>query len=156
MPRGQPDFGMYAAESVVAGLSDMAELAVRLGSISIFDRRGKVIDFDDFEGVLLKWRAVGAGLATAKFSSASAKSGSQSILLNVKAALPSTIELYRGIRPLLSKRLGLEIAYAKPDTTAILVIRLAYFDGTNITKGEIRLHFSTLDLWYVDEDNVLQ
>ncbi|GAH55625.1 unnamed protein product, partial [marine sediment metagenome] len=31
MPKGQPDFGMYAVKETVSSLADMGELAVRLG-----------------------------------------------------------------------------------------------------------------------------
>lgn len=62
MARGQPDFGMYAAKTVTANLSDMAELAARLGSIVTFDRRGDVIFLEDFEAPILNWTGEGDGV----------------------------------------------------------------------------------------------
>lgn len=55
MPHGQPDFGMYQLAETIYRLSDMGELAVRLGSIVSYDRRGDVIFMDDFEGGGQKW-----------------------------------------------------------------------------------------------------
>ena len=58
MSRGQPDFGLYAPKTIGAGISDLGELAARIGSIITFDRRGDVYWFDDFEGAILKWQAL--------------------------------------------------------------------------------------------------
>jgi len=55
MAHGQPDFGMYSQKSITYGLSDMAELAVRLRSPVIFDRRGDVIVIEDFSYGLNSW-----------------------------------------------------------------------------------------------------
>ncbi|GAH83946.1 unnamed protein product, partial [marine sediment metagenome] len=86
MPRGQPDFGMYASASTIGSVSDLAELAVRLGSINIFDRRGKVIDFDDFEDVRKGWEFELLGGATAVRASTAPKSGSQHWILTTGGA----------------------------------------------------------------------
>ena len=55
MPRGQADFGQYAVKEVSASISDMGEVAARLGSIDIYDKRGDVVFFDNFEGAFLRW-----------------------------------------------------------------------------------------------------
>ncbi len=61
MAHGQADFGMYAAKETVGSLSDMGELAARLGSIVTLDRRGDVILLEDFEAPILSWTGVGDG-----------------------------------------------------------------------------------------------
>ena len=48
MPHGLPDWWGAAPKSTTYGLQDMAELAVRLGGISSFDRRGDIIFMEDF------------------------------------------------------------------------------------------------------------
>jgi len=150
MPRGQPDFGMYAAETYLAGMSDMAELAVRLGSIVIFDRRGKVVDLDDFEDALFKWVTVNVGASHSLFSSASAKSGTQSIIQHVGGVGDTPTYMERGFTLLPSKRLGVEIAYAKPSTTAYLLIRLYRAITTSHAWGQIKLDFNAKKVYYQD------
>lgn len=43
-----PDYSKYLPNSNRFSLDDMGELAVRLGSIDAFDRRGEVVWYDDF------------------------------------------------------------------------------------------------------------
>lgn len=156
MVRGQPDFGMYAPETYIAGLSDMAELAVRLGSINRSDRRGRVIDFDDFEGPLLKWHIVNVGDAYSIFSSLSAKSGTQSILMCVGGAGDTPTYIARGTTLVGSKRIGVEIAYTFPSSTAHLILQLTYTDDVIVYDAQIKLDFATRKVSYMDEDEHFQ
>ena len=48
MPRGTPDWYNAGQSNIAVSLSDMGELAVRLGSPVSFDRSGKTIYFDEF------------------------------------------------------------------------------------------------------------
>ena len=67
MPHGSPDWwGNIPSETVHGGL-DTSELAVRLGSIVTFDRRGNVIFLDDFEGSLSSWIVAGGGASNAVY-----------------------------------------------------------------------------------------
>lgn len=61
MPHGYPDWGRDDPEELLYGLPDMAELAVRLGSPTIFDRHGHVLWMDDFESGIDGWARIGAG-----------------------------------------------------------------------------------------------
>lgn len=51
----RPDYSEYLGGSVRFSLQDMGELAARLGSIDLFDRRGEVIWIDDFTHALTNW-----------------------------------------------------------------------------------------------------
>jgi hypothetical protein len=55
MAHGTPDWGVTAGQKTVYQLTDLAELAVRLGSIVTYDRRGDVIFLEDFEDGLHLW-----------------------------------------------------------------------------------------------------
>lgn len=61
MPRGMPDWGEYSPQEVVSKLLDNAELAARLGSPVLFDRRGTVIFMDDFNCGVNHWNTVTEG-----------------------------------------------------------------------------------------------
>ena len=64
---GRPDYsapapvGSFAKPTVYAG-SDVYELAARLGSPDVFDRRGDIVWMDDFEHGLNKWYSVTTGV----------------------------------------------------------------------------------------------
>ena len=50
-----PDYTTKYKTAIVFGNLDHAELAARLGSIDIYDRRGAVIDLDNFEAPYMRW-----------------------------------------------------------------------------------------------------
>jgi len=64
MGHGTPDWWGGAPKSTTYALGDMAELAVRLGSIVSFDRRGDVIWYDDFRDGIGKFAVAGSGTGT--------------------------------------------------------------------------------------------
>ena len=82
MAHGTPDWGVTAGAVTTYQVTDLGELAVRLGSPISHDRRGDVIWWDDFECTLNKWQTVanGAGSSVA-LSDARARNGRYSALL---------------------------------------------------------------------------
>lgn len=76
MVHGAPDNYQVQKKAITYRLDDMAELAVRLGGISSFDRRGEVWFYDGFEDGLGKWEYNGAGsVGEHSISSKHVKSG---------------------------------------------------------------------------------
>jgi len=55
MAHGFPDWGEYAPQSEVEKSLDVAELAARLGSPCLYDRRGTVIFMDNFSTGINRW-----------------------------------------------------------------------------------------------------
>ncbi len=153
MARGQPDYGMYAPKTTTGSLSDMGELAVRLGSIVTYDRRGEVVDFDDFNLPIARWGTVIVGIGSyALYSSSSSKTGSQSMMLHVinGAFEHCGIQKYTNIAR--SKRVGMEISFSNPSTEAHLWIYLSYFDGTTTRRGRLKIDFNGQKLYIIDRD----
>lgn len=149
MARGQSDYGKYAPTEALSGMADLAELAVRLGSYVIFDRRGKVIDYDNFQGVAQAWTTVKGILsdATAIFDILNPGIGDQCIKLNIPAEGDSPIALLRGIAPLPSERIGVEVAFAEPDLTGTLSISLRKYDGEAREEANLYINFATNTLY---------
>lgn len=140
MPRGQPDFGMYAAKEVASSVSDMGEVAARLGSIVIYDKRGDVVDFDNFEEPVLKWsHASGYGTGYARFTSSSVKSASQAVLLGVDTGTYSDYKMYKYRSILASDRLGAEISFSKMPTNHLFRLQMIKYDGTTAHQATIVL-----------------
>lgn len=57
MPHGTPDWGHVGPISVLYGLDDLGEQAVRVGAVPSWDRIGHVLFSDDFQEGLGAWRA---------------------------------------------------------------------------------------------------
>lgn len=143
MPKGQADFGMYAVKETIASLSDMAELAARLGSIVTYDRRGDVIWLDDFEGGIECWKRVVSGDDGAIEWVADAKhSGGFSAKLIAGKTDDHNAAIERVLfAPALSK-IGLEVSVATHLSTSYLQLMLIVYTGTHgfrfiLTYGDV-------------------
>lgn len=53
--RDIPDFGVSATAGRIANITDMSELAVRMGGLSWFDRMGTVLMQEGFQGGIANW-----------------------------------------------------------------------------------------------------
>jgi hypothetical protein len=82
MAHGREDWAGTAQISGLWGVSDLGELAARLGTLSTLDRRGNVAWADGFENGLGPWQSetVGAG-ATVKLTGNNAYAGGLAALL---------------------------------------------------------------------------
>ncbi len=148
MARGQPDYGPSHRSIYGAGLDDLGEASVRLGSVVVFDRRGQVIDVDDFEGTVLRWAKTFAGDGAAVFDSTTPKSGAQSVKLTSGAGAGHLAQLVKAFTPLASRRLGLECVLANLPTGAYFILRIEYYDGTTRHLAGIRFDFNALKIAY--------
>lgn len=156
MPRGQADFGMYAPKTVGATLADMADLAVRLGSIVEYDRRGDVIYIDDFETPKGKYIDASYGTGSkAILDSSVAKSGAQSI----KLVTGGTINQYSRTQhymPLSALgRLGLKVSASLHRMDAFastFVLWLETYTGTQLVNAKIQIDVDGGILKYFDEN----
>jgi len=158
MPRGQPDYGAYQTKTVGATLADMGDLAVRLGSIVEYDRRGDIVYLDNFENTILKWDRLGVGGGTAALSSGEAKSGSQSVKLNTAAVLVCAINLLKSFVVLGTPRIGAEISLCNLGNNQDFLISLSYWSGAaghravmryDHSLGNIEVEDTALGNWVV-------
>ncbi|MBA7580594.1 hypothetical protein ES708_22487 [subsurface metagenome] len=132
MPHGQPDFGMYSIAETIYRLSDMAELAVRLGSIVRHDRRGDVIWLDDFESEALKWWVYG-GTSGGSFAQSGerARSGAFSGKLVTGGTGTNYLAVQSGIFYPVMSRVGYEISVHLHDDVGAFTHYFWSLDGTH-------------------------
>ena len=153
MPRDLPDWGALSSQATVHEVTDLGELAARMGSIVTFDRRGDIVWMDDFECGLMKWiaTAVGTGAAVAE-STAYARNGATSVKLTggSDSAGQAGIAHYNPI-PVLG-RVGVEISAYRATTINNLRISHSIADGAALLKPAIRWVQSGTTLQYRDSD----
>ncbi|MBA7692260.1 hypothetical protein ES703_100823 [subsurface metagenome] len=132
MPRGQPDFGQYQQKTVGATLADMGDLAVRLGSIVEYDRRGDIVLLDDFESPVLSWATTLASpLAFMRLDSTNVKSGAQALQIRTDNIASDALYAYKALSTLGTLRLGAEISFSYLTATTSVVVFIHHFDGTD-------------------------
>ena len=126
MAHGTPDWGLTAGTVTTYQLTDLAELAVRLGSIVSYDRRGEVLFLDDFQHGLSLWDpdTSGAG-ADVYLSTELALSGSFACKLIPGTATGNyaLIQTYLSLPPL--SRMGVQYFFSHLGTTQKIDFDLA-------------------------------
>ncbi|MBA7580770.1 hypothetical protein ES708_22664 [subsurface metagenome] len=144
MPRGQADFGAYAVKEVSASISDMGEVAARLGSIDIYDKRGDVVHFDNFEEPVIAWNThLTDADCYVRHDSTNPKSGSQSIRLHTSNVNEAKARIQRHFPVLASKRLGCEISFSKLSDNCVFHFSVDYFDSVDFHYAEIKFNSTT-------------
>lgn len=145
---GLPD---YAQAKPVSGVpvgpiytsTDTAELAARLGAIDIFDRRGNVIWFDDFESGITKWQFVGTGVGEgAEWNSARARFGGFSCKLTTGDVIDNNqLMIHSEPYPVIGT-MGIEFSFSDGEDGTI-VWQLILYDGTDLHSMHIRYNIAT-------------
>jgi len=140
MSHGQPDFGMYTLAKTIYRLSDMGELAARLGSIVTFDRRGDVVWLDSFEDGLGAWNFTpgrpGALYATDN-DVANRKGFSLKLTTDNVINTGILAASYRAV-PVIGC-LGFEVSFTGPFTDEWWEFYLDYYDGAHVHRAIVRL-----------------
>lgn len=154
MPRGQADDGQYAVKEVAASISDMGELAARLGSIVTYDKRGDVVDFDNFEEPVFKWEtAYGNTGDYTRLDSTQVKSGSQAIKLHTLSQAGSQAKITKAIFPLASLSIGLEVSLTRPNPNTYFDALIKQNDGDNAQYAKVRYDSLTGTIYILDSTN---
>lgn len=113
MSHGSPDWGASRPVSTIYQVSDLSELAARLGSIVTFDRRGDVVWLDNFEDNINKWdqSPTGAGAAIA-LDTDRCRSGGKSCKLTTGNLAGNSTYIHRSFgASVVSAKLGIELSF---------------------------------------------
>jgi hypothetical protein len=130
MSHGTPDWGLTAGTVTTYQLTDLAELAARLGSIVAFDRRGEAIFLEDFRDGVGRWIAANAGDdGTLTLSALYSRSGPFSALLTPSSAGFYYVRAEHYLSLLQSSPFGLETSFSRADDVASLELELEHVAG---------------------------
>lgn len=135
-----PDYDKYRPNSVRFSLQDMGELAARMGSPVVYDRRGEVLFSDTFEYGLTRYSTNGSGgLGAFNIDASSALFGGYSGQLVTGA----TDDNYQAIKlefsPSEVNRIGAETSLVSVDNLSEIELRLFEYDGTIQKQFRVRI-----------------
>jgi len=121
MARGLPDDSNVVKEAPVYGLSDMAELAARLGSPVNYIRFGDVVMLDDFESGVQAWDSVlHGGASSIRLSGTYTRSKGVSVHLDSGDGASPDASMQRSMPIPESSKVGFGFAFMiGPDVTHI-------------------------------------
>ena len=150
MPRDLPDWGALNAQKTVHEITDLGELAVRLGSIVQFDRRGDVVYMDDFEGLSLNgWKAVLSGSESkVELSTLRARSGIYSALLTAGGSDPSRAGITHYMPYPVLSAFGLEASISRDIVMGSIRFEISLFNGVTYAEFVLRWNLVNNEVSY--------
>jgi hypothetical protein len=156
MTHGHPDFHRTGGTKTSFPVSDLGELAARLGSINTFDRRGDVIFMDDFEASTLKWDSStsGAGASVAR-TSTFANGGTYALQLITGDANGNSATMQRYFPLHAKQRIGVEAGISNSADLSYIGIVLRWYDGTNYHNSNFQYEVSTGSLQVTDHTGAM-
>lgn len=157
MPHGTPDWWGVEPSSTIHQVQDAGELAVRVGSIVSYDRRGNVIFLDDFEDGLARWGTATSGLgAGVTLSADAARSRAYSVKLT-GGSDDSRFARLSQVRPIpVEGKIGVEVSFTNKSDLSTFEIHVAIDDRTNIHRARVRFDEQADDFEYYDSAGVWQ
>lgn len=156
MAKGQPDFGLYAPTTTIASISDLGELAARLGSIITFDRRGNVLWYDDFGSGITAWRKSGDPGYAVNWHSEDAKTGGFCCELKTAGATGDFVQIqkYTGY-PTLSS-MGFEFSFSRKQNWKNLELIVEVQTTTRLYRAWLRYIHASAKFQYEDAAGAFQ
>jgi hypothetical protein len=114
MPHGKQDYGVNAPIDTLFKLDDMGELAARLGSVDVYDRRGDTVFSDNCNGSIIKLSTFHSG-AGSSFASSAERSlhGDNSYKLIAGSDLVQNSGFQLGLPLLRESGVSLEVAFSE-------------------------------------------
>lgn len=150
-PFGHEDYGISQEREVVHAVTDLGELAARLGSINTYNRSGNVVLMDGFEEGIKKWALVyTGGNATITQSNTTARNGAYSAYLHSLITGVNSAYIWRGVGVLTQGKNGLEFSFAYPTSYNIITAYLDFYTGNYRYRGALRLDNYNADLYYIN------
>ena len=149
---GLPDWYNIKKQGAVSALGDLGELAVRLGSIVSFDRRGDVVWLDGFEEGKNKWVATtwGTGAAVG-LDQNYARNGYWSLKLTAGKNGLARADVYRKLpRPIMSK-MGFEVSFAFDTNLDNIRLLFDLYDGAYLHEPLATYDYANTRLRVRDE-----
>lgn len=117
MPHGSPDWGWRGPKKTTYGLDDEGELAVRLGSPVLFDRRGDVVWMTDFRhGWGDCWGFGTAGYETRLLTGYYPRQGAYCVGLYLPVLVSGSVGIVKYLSYPVSSLVGLEATVDLPET----------------------------------------
>jgi hypothetical protein len=145
-----PDWGGQYVSAVFQPLGDLAELAVRLGSIVRDDRRGAVIWLEDFSrglnGVTL---AVGHASSSYALDNNPVDTGFWSVRMTTGTNIAGLVNLLKSLPVPLEDRIGLMCRFLQSTSTYKLSFQIAHYTGALLRLYNVIINST-------DDDIVIQ
>lgn len=147
-----PDFSQYQLSGSRDVLFDLAELGVRLGALSTYDRTGQVIFADGFDYGLGPYVVTGSGLGHSETLDASFPEATPySAHLVAGSTLFCLADIYKVFSPPEVNRWGMELGVSLYTNFSQFRMELYRYDGVNEHRARVYLDEATTTIQVEDD-----
>jgi len=137
----------------VFGNIDNNELAARTGALSLFDRRGDTLFYDNFENGLGRWRLwTASGAGSVVCTTSRCFTGSTCVKCTTPASVVN-VGITKSFLNGYSTKLGLECMVLVGDEAVEFSIAVYGYKGTEFFMGEVLYDTGDDKLYYTDSGN---
>ena len=149
MAHGTPDYNVTNAGETVYRMSDLGELAVRLGSPVSHDRRGDVVWWDDVECGIAKWGStlVGTGAAFTA-DDTQPKNGSTAAKLVAGSTGGASAAMTKSLAYPALNKFGVEFSFASSSLPLQLTLVDGLYTGAVLLDARLRWNRSANTIEY--------
>jgi len=153
MAHGHKDFGQGQEADIVHSVSDMGELASRLGSPDTFQRSGNVLWFNKLDLSILPFLTnLGGTGADAYISAGNTFNHEGSLVLVGGDDAGDFSSIWKNVPFQGASRFGGEIKIRPTSVDTEVRFYLRYYNGTEFIRGTIKCDFANNKIQYMDAD----
>ncbi len=135
-----PDYTTKYKMATIFGQIDSGELAARIHPISLLDRGGNVVWYDDFEGPALNWATAKSGAgASIDLTAARCFTGTQSLALTAGSTLSKYAYITKYMDILTAGKIGIEAMIDLHTSTDYILFDIFMYDGANYYQSRLKL-----------------
>lgn len=157
MVHGTPDWGGSAPKATTYKLDDQAELAVRLGSMVSYDRRGEVIWANDFAGGGRSFFCVGAGVGEEIYLTCEgALSGGLCLALKTGNVVGDFQRVYQFGYYTVEGGLGQEVWFAPMDNRSEFILQTILYNDLVSYEYALKYSYVNQRLYIYDDAGAWQ
>ena len=150
-----PDDYPWLPGSTRYPVGDLGEIAARLGSPLVYDRRGEVIWIDDFRYGIKGWNFLGSGAGSGGFLVADPRlMGPYSAELIAGSSLSHYAQLIKNFSAQSLGRCGIEVAMEFASDFETMLVLLTRSNNGITTQGAIEFNFTDEALKYLGDDGL--
>ena len=137
---------------------DNAELAARLGSPNLFDRRGSIVFMDDFEATPFNWAVYSSGGAggAAVLSNTKSFTGSQSVKMTTPNSSAEFVRIHKNLQRPIDGRMGLEFTFQPNSEIDYYRITMMLYETTIYYASSMQIDVANEKLQYTDSAGAWQ
>jgi len=153
VPHGRPDWYNITPMIQVHASEDVNELAARLGSLDVFDRRGNVVYYNDFSHGAPDFDGPhGVGNADAYIATAGSLTNGVSLCLTCDGEDDNYVYVRFYVAVPVAPVFGFETGWTITGTWDNFYVRISLEDGTQLHRVGLLTYKSDMDLYYYDSD----